>query len=82
MAHKITIKNDGVYVDDVPIPGVTSAEVKNINPGTTGNMEVVLHFPAREVDVQYKQREIPASVQNAMEKAIENLKVTGPGYMI
>lgn len=54
MAQKITIKNDGVYVDDVKVPSVIGAEIKNINPGVEGAMEVALIFPVYEIDVQYK----------------------------
>lgn len=53
MPKKITINNDGVFVDGLAIPGVVTAEVKNINPGTSGAMEVVLTIRTAEVDIQY-----------------------------
>ena len=51
---KISITNEGVFLDDQKITGVTGAEIKNINPGHSGKMEVALHFQVREVDVQYR----------------------------
>ena len=54
--RKIIISNDGVTVDGIEIPGVTGADVKNINPGTSGPMEVVLILQTCEVDVQYSMR--------------------------
>lgn len=59
---KIKISNDGVFADDVKIPGVMSAEIRNINIGHS-QMEVHLIFEVSEVDVQYKQRQgVPAEL--------------------
>ena len=53
---KFTIGKDGtVLLDDYAIAGVTLAEIKNVNPGHSGLMEVVLHIRVREIDVQYRQ---------------------------
>lgn len=53
MAKKVTINSDGVFVDGVEVPGVSGAEIKNINPGTAGSMEVTLLLRVNEIDVQY-----------------------------
>lgn len=53
MASKITISNKGVFVGDTEISGVVAAEIRNINPGTSGAMEVVLILRTCEIDVQY-----------------------------
>lgn len=58
--NKITINNvddktRGVFLDDLPITGVTKAEILSINPGPEGLMEVVLHIHAAEVDIQFRQ---------------------------
>lgn len=52
--QKVTISNNGVFIDDQEISGVTRAEIININPGTE-LMEVVLHIGVKEVDAQYRQ---------------------------
>lgn len=54
--EKITITSEGVFIDQLKLPGVTVAEVKNINLGHNGMMEVALQFQVREVDIQYRQR--------------------------
>ena len=53
--RKIYITNNGVFIDDAKITGVTGVEIKNINLGNTGKMEVALQFLVSEVDVQYQQ---------------------------
>ena len=53
--RKISITNKGVFIDDAKITGVTGVEIKNINLGNTGKVEVALHFQVSEVDVQYQQ---------------------------
>lgn len=53
---KISITNEGVFIDNVKVTGVTGVEIKNINLGNTGKMEVALLFQVSEVDVQYQQR--------------------------
>ena len=52
---KITITKNGVFIDNERITGVTGAQIKNINPGPNGMIEVDLQFRVREVDIQYKQ---------------------------
>lgn len=54
MPKKITISNKGVYIDGTEIPGVTSAEIRNINSGELGAIEVALILRTAEIDVQYK----------------------------
>ena len=54
--RKISITNDGVFIGDIKVTGVTGVEIKNINLGNTGKMEVAIHFQVSEVDVQYQQR--------------------------
>lgn len=54
MPKKITISNKGVYIDGTEIPGVASAEIRNINPGELGAIEVALILRTAEIDVQYK----------------------------
>lgn len=53
--RKISITNKGVFIDDTKITGVTGVEIKNINLGNTGKIEVALQFQVSEVDVQYQQ---------------------------
>lgn len=53
---KISITNEGVFIDQMKIPGVTGVQIKNINLGHKGMMEVALQFQVREVDIQYQQR--------------------------
>lgn len=50
--QKLTISKEGVFLDETPIPGVVSAEIKNINPGPE-LMEIALHCVVHEIDVQY-----------------------------
>ena len=54
--RKISITNNGVFIDDTKITGVTGVEIKNINLGHKGMLEVSLQFQVSEVDVQYQQR--------------------------
>ena len=54
--QKLTITKEGVFLDGALIPGVVSAEIKNINPGPM-LMEVALHFMVSEIDVQYGMRD-------------------------
>ena len=53
--RKISVTNDGVFIGDTKIIGVTGVEIKNINLGNTGKIEVALQFQVSEVDVKYQQ---------------------------
>ena len=53
--RKVTLRQDGLYLDDQKITGCVGAEIKNINPDPDGLMEVALLFRVPEVDIQYCQ---------------------------
>lgn len=50
---KISINNNGVFLDGQKVTEVTRVDVINLNPIT--DMEVVLHIAASEIEVDYQK---------------------------
>lgn len=52
---KLTINENGVYLDDHKVEKCTRVDIKNIDP--VDGMEVVLHVSINEADVKWSVKE-------------------------